>query len=319
MAPPFISITVFEGSRIRLSSVYCDNSSPRPKGNGTYPAPHDIRISRQKSLRHFQRGTNNGWNPPAWRVCHVAQRESRSDLRGRRSCGSAVAAAFAKEGARVFLSGRTVAKVEAVARGIASNGGVAEAAEVDALDEALIEKHLDGVVSKTGGIDISFNAIGVPASVVADKGMQGVPLTEIPTDSFMHPITTYTRSHFLTARAAACRMTLTKKPGVVLMHTPEPARVGVPLLGGMAPAWAALEAICRSFSAELAAYGIRAVCLRSTAFHGKHESYSPLYHAQRADECRGVPCFRSRRGNDRNRRQSDCRKGQRLARGRWAN
>lgn len=59
-------------------------------------------------------------------------------------------------------------------------------------------------------------------------------------------------------------MTLAKKPGVILMHTPEPARVGVPLLGGMAPAWAALEAICRAFSAELAAYGIRAACLRST-------------------------------------------------------
>ena len=76
------------------------------------------------------------------------------------------------------------------------------------------------VVSKAGGIDISFNAIELPASVVADKGMQGVPLTEIPIESFMHPITTYTRSHFSTGRAAARRMTLAKKPGVILMHTP---------------------------------------------------------------------------------------------------
>ena len=178
--------------------------------------------------------------------------------------GSVVAEAFANEGARVFLTGRTTAKVEAVARRIESNGGVAEAAQVDALDEAPIEKHLESVVSKAGGIDISFNAIGVPALVVADKGMQGVPLTEISLESFIYPITTYTRSHFLTGRAAARRMTQAKKPGVILMHTPEPARVGLPLLGGMAPAWAALEAICRSFSAEFAAYGIRAVCLRST-------------------------------------------------------
>ena len=178
--------------------------------------------------------------------------------------GSAVAVAFAKEGARVFLSGRTLSKVEAVAREIVSDGGVAEANEVDALDEASIEKHLDGVVSKAGGIDISFNAIGVPALLVADKGMQGVPLTEISIESFIYPIATYTRSHFLTGRAAARRMTRAKKPGVILMHTPEPARIGVPLLGGMGPAWAALEAICRSFSAELAAYGIRASCLRST-------------------------------------------------------
>jgi NAD(P)-dependent dehydrogenase (short-subunit alcohol dehydrogenase family) len=52
--------------------------------------------------------------------------------------------------------------------------------------------------------------------------------------------------------------------GGILMHTPEPARIGVPLLGGMAPAWAAVEALCRSFSAEFAAQGIRAVCLRTT-------------------------------------------------------
>src|SRR5258707_15216097 len=32
----------------------------------------------------------------------------------------------------------------------------------------------------------------------ADKGIEGVPLTKIPIESFMHSITTYTRSHFLT-------------------------------------------------------------------------------------------------------------------------
>jgi enoyl-[acyl-carrier-protein] reductase (NADH) len=48
------------------------------------------------------------------------------------------------------------------------------------------------------------------------------------------------------------------------MHTPEPARMGLPLLGGMAPAWAAIEALCRSFSAEFASRGIRAICLRTT-------------------------------------------------------
>jgi NAD(P)-dependent dehydrogenase (short-subunit alcohol dehydrogenase family) len=48
------------------------------------------------------------------------------------------------------------------------------------------------------------------------------------------------------------------------MHTPEPARLGVPLVGGMALAWASIEALARSFSAELAGRGVRAVCLRST-------------------------------------------------------
>lgn len=178
--------------------------------------------------------------------------------------GSAVATAFAKQGARVFLSGRTIAKVEIVAQVLKANGDVAEVAEVDALDEASIEKYLDNVAGRAGGIDISFNAIGVPASVVAERGMQGVPLTEIPLESFMQPISTYTRSHFLTGRAAARRMMQAERSGVILMHTPEPARAGFPLLGGMGPAWSAIEALCRSFSAEFASHGVRSACLRTT-------------------------------------------------------
>jgi len=142
--------------------------------------------------------------------------------------GCAVATAFAKEGAKVFLAGRTGAKVEGVAHKILADGGVAEPAEVDALDEALIAKHLDETVGKAGGIDISFNATGVPTSVVAERGMQGVPLPDISVESFMLPITTYTRSHFLTGRAAARRMAHAKRSGVILMHTPEPARAGFP-------------------------------------------------------------------------------------------
>ena len=47
--------------------------------------------------------------------------------------GGAVARAFAREGARVFLSGCNAAPVEAVANDIVASGGVAETATVDAL------------------------------------------------------------------------------------------------------------------------------------------------------------------------------------------
>jgi NADP-dependent 3-hydroxy acid dehydrogenase YdfG len=56
--------------------------------------------------------------------------------------GGAVARAFAREGAKLFLTGRHRAAVEAVAQDIASTGGFAEAAEVDALDAKAIDKHL---------------------------------------------------------------------------------------------------------------------------------------------------------------------------------
>lgn len=172
--------------------------------------------------------------------------------------GGALARAFAREGSRVFVTGRRRAPVEALAKDIAASGGVAYAAEVDALDEAAVGAHLAEVVKRTNRIDISFNAIGIPQT-----GIQGIPLSALPLASFALPIETYSRAHFITARAAA-RVMAEKRTGVLLMHTPEPARFGVPLVGGMALAWAAIEALARTLSAELAVHGVRAVCLRTT-------------------------------------------------------
>jgi NAD(P)-dependent dehydrogenase (short-subunit alcohol dehydrogenase family) len=172
--------------------------------------------------------------------------------------GSAVARAFAREGARVFLTGRNLAAIQTLAKEISAAGGTAEAAEVDALDEQAVTSHLDAVVNQAGTVDISFNAIGIP-----QQGMQGIPFTELSVESFTLPITTYAQSHFVTGRAVARHM-IAQRSGVVLMHTPEPARVAAPLLGGMSPAWAAMESLNRAFSAEWAPNGVRAVCLRTT-------------------------------------------------------
>jgi NAD(P)-dependent dehydrogenase (short-subunit alcohol dehydrogenase family) len=172
--------------------------------------------------------------------------------------GGAVARAFAREGARVFLTGRDLGAIDALAKEISAAGGTAETAQVDALDEEAVESHLEAVVDKAVTVDISFNAIGIP-----QQGMQGIPFTELSVKSFALPITTYAQAHFITGRAAARRM-IAARSGVVLMHTPEPARLGVPLLGGMSPAWAAMESLSRGFSAEWAPYGVRAVCLRTS-------------------------------------------------------
>jgi NAD(P)-dependent dehydrogenase (short-subunit alcohol dehydrogenase family) len=173
--------------------------------------------------------------------------------------GGAIARAFAREGARVFLTGRTLHALDRVAKDIVASGGEAETAQVDALDEAAVEKHLGDVVRKNGGIDVCFNAIGL----TPQQGIQGIPLTELSVDSFSLPIATYTRAHFVTARAAGRHM-VKRRSGVILMHTPSPARLGVPLVGGMGPAWAAMEGLSRSLSAEFGPHGVRAVCLRTT-------------------------------------------------------
>jgi NAD(P)-dependent dehydrogenase (short-subunit alcohol dehydrogenase family) len=170
--------------------------------------------------------------------------------------GGAVARAFASEGANLFLTGRLRAPVEAVAEDIVSAGGSAEVAEVDALDEQAVDKHLQSVIDKAGRVDISFNAIGIP-----DTRILGVPLVDLDVEQFSLPITAYATSYFLTARLAARRM-VANKSGVIMTVTAIPSRAGTPLNGGYGPAQAAKEALTRELSAELAPEGIRVVGLR---------------------------------------------------------
>ncbi|MEV5752112.1 SDR family oxidoreductase [Actinoallomurus sp. NPDC052308] len=173
------------------------------------------------------------------------------------SIGSAVAHAFAAEGARVFLAGRTSATLEVVAEKIQASGGVADVATVDVLDHDAVEAHADAVVATAGSLDISFNAVSLPQT-----GIQGTALADLSPEAFDLPMATYPRANFLTAKAAARRMT-GQGSGVILTITASPSRTAVPLMGGMAPAWAAIESLSRGLAAELGPAGVRVVCLNA--------------------------------------------------------
>jgi len=100
-----------------------------------------------------------------------------------RAVGGAVARALARDRAAVFLAGRTLAPVRAVAEEISSEGGTAEAAQVEALDEQAITRHVADVAATAGRIDILFNAIGM-------EDVQGTPLLDLAADDFAHPVIT---------------------------------------------------------------------------------------------------------------------------------
>ena len=169
--------------------------------------------------------------------------------------GGAVARAFTREGAKVFLAGRTLTKVEALAQEISTNGGVAEAAQVDAFDEQAVDEHIAKVAEKTVSIDILFNAIGM-------QDVQGKPLHEMSLGDFTRPITIATRTQFLTARAVARRM-IGQGSGVIMTITGGPARRAFSNVGGFDVACAAIEGLWRTFAAELGPYGIRLVVVGS--------------------------------------------------------
>src|SRR5215217_4703199 len=75
------------------------------------------------------------------------------------SIGGTVAREFSREGARIFLVGRTRENLEAVANDIKADGGAAEVAVLDALDEQAVDEHAQAVISQAGSIDVSFNLI----------------------------------------------------------------------------------------------------------------------------------------------------------------
>jgi 3-oxoacyl-[acyl-carrier protein] reductase len=172
--------------------------------------------------------------------------------------GGAVARAFAREGARVFLAGRTLTRLDEVAAEIRSAGGVAETAEVDALEEQAVDEHADAVAAEAGGIDISFNLITHPYT-------HGIPLAEMAVEDFMAPVETAARTTFLTSRAAARHM-IRQRSGVILAFGGPGDRSG-PMrdyyLGGTQVAFDAIEAMRRQLAVELGPHGVRVVTLAS--------------------------------------------------------
>lgn len=167
--------------------------------------------------------------------------------------GGGVARAFAREGAAVFLAGRTKSRLETVARDIEAAGGKAEVAVVDALDEQAVEKHAGQVASSAGSIDISFN-------LISRGDVQGIPLVAMSGADLTRAVTNGLSTQFFTARAAARRM-IGQKSGVILMLTSGTAAVAPPMMGSTGPTDAAIEVLMRSLAIELGPHGIRVLGL----------------------------------------------------------
>ncbi len=165
--------------------------------------------------------------------------------------GGGVARAFASEGARVFLAGRTRAALEAVAEDVTASGGSADVAVLDALDEQAVDTHVRDVVSKAGSVDVSFN-------LISRGDVQGTPLVEMATDDLLRAVVNGLQSSFVTARAAGRRM-IEQGSGVILHLNSASGAGAMPGMGSTGPADAATEAFMRYLAAEVGPHGVR-VC-----------------------------------------------------------
>jgi 3-oxoacyl-[acyl-carrier protein] reductase len=174
---------------------------------------------------------------------------------GAGAVGSTVARSFAREGATVYLAGRTLEKLDTLAQEIRSAGGKAEIGQVDAADKDSVEKHFADIVQHAGHIDISFNLIEL-------KDVQGTLLVDMTQEDFVLPVVGAMKTHFLTATAAAHHMSK-QGSGVVLALTANVAKSPSPGSGGFGVACAAIEALFRQLSAEVSPNGVRFIVLRS--------------------------------------------------------
>jgi NAD(P)-dependent dehydrogenase (short-subunit alcohol dehydrogenase family) len=169
--------------------------------------------------------------------------------------GGAAARGFAREGAHVFLAGRTQDKLDAVADDIRAAGGRADTAIVDALDKAQVDEHADAVAAH-GGIHVSFN-------VINHGDVQGTPLVDMALDDFMQPVDIGLRTSFLTATAAGRHMR-EQGDGVILFFGGR----GHPMrdydLGGLQVGLTAIATFADQLAVELGKHGIRVLTLQTS-------------------------------------------------------
>jgi len=173
----------------------------------------------------------------------------------------AVAHSFARHGAKVYISGRDIKKVQALADEIKRGGGVAIPVKVDAMNEAEIEQFLGQIMGSEKRLDIVFNGIGLTGN---DYGSD-IPATDLPFGKFMLAFEAHCGSQFLTSRAAAKYMIGSGSSGTILTLTAALSRGKFPNRSGLAVACTAIEGLTRSLAAEFGKHDIRVICLNATA------------------------------------------------------
>jgi 3-oxoacyl-[acyl-carrier protein] reductase len=172
---------------------------------------------------------------------------------GSGSVGSAVARAFAREGATVHLTGRTRATLDDVADRIREAGGVAHVDVLDVVERDAVERHAAAVADRHDGIDVCFNA-------TFNDDIQGTPLVDMTAGDLMQPVAKAVTSTFTVATAAARHMVDRGRGAILVMGG---GREAIPNLGGSHVAWAALAGLCRQLAAELGPHGVRVAWLLS--------------------------------------------------------
>ena len=163
--------------------------------------------------------------------------------------GRAAALLFAREEAKLVVTGRRQGELDRVVEEITDAGGSAIALAGDVRDEACAEALVDLAVGEFGGIDIAFNNAGI-------LGEMG-PVAEMPLEEWRRTLDTNLTSAFLGAKYQVPAMIKRGAGSIIFASTFVGHTVGVPGMAAYAASKAGLVGLTQVLAAELGANGIR--------------------------------------------------------------
>lgn len=173
---------------------------------------------------------------------------------------SEVARTFAREGAKVWLSGRNQEKLESLKRQIEAEGGVAYTEWVDATSEVEVKQYLERVVDVAGRIDVVFNGIGLSPSEMGYPALS----TSLGLDTFLKPLRIVLGSQFLTSRTAGLYMTRQGEGAIVTLSATLSGMTAAHM-AALSATCGAVEAMTRALAGEFGPKGVRVNCVRGSA------------------------------------------------------
>lgn len=171
---------------------------------------------------------------------------------GTSGLGLAMAAALARAGATVALTGRSGERADAAAAGLPGAIGL----ELDVRDDTSVARAVDEAWSRLGGIDLLVNNAGIGMRTVNPRFMtEPRGFWEVPPDGFRAVIDTNLTGYFLTAREVTPRMLAAGAGRIVNISVNESTmhRAGFVPYG---PSRAGSEALSRIMAADLRDTGV---------------------------------------------------------------
>jgi NAD(P)-dependent dehydrogenase (short-subunit alcohol dehydrogenase family) len=174
-----------------------------------------------------------------------------------RGIGRSMAQHFATEGAKVAVTGRTVAKGEKVVDLIRQNGGEAEFFPLDITSEESVSSTIDAVVERFGGLTTLINN-AAPTDKVAASFKK---LHELDTESWNDILLgTLTGNVFWASKYAWPHLKAAEGASILNISSGQSV-MGMSGLGAYGAAKGAVNALTRHLAVEGAEDGIRANCI----------------------------------------------------------